>query len=158
RGGADHAAAARQHARGHRRGHRVADLRRFDHDRRVVAARWRHAPGSPADLGGPTLTIPSARQLLSHLDENSYWPAGCGLTLAQAYDRALAVRQLRIARGEQPRGFKVGFTNRGIWPRYNVYRPIWGTVWDTTLSFCDGRGAVSLDGCSEPRIEPETVF
>jgi 2-keto-4-pentenoate hydratase len=100
----------------------------------------------------------SAAQLLAYHDGNRYWPEGCGFTLAQAYEHALAVRDLRIARGEQPLGFKVGFTNRGIWPRYNVYAPIWGTVWNTTLSFCDGRGTVSLAGCCEPRIEPEAVF
>lgn len=96
--------------------------------------------------------------LLRHLDEATPWPAGCGLDLGQAYERALGVRQLRIARGEQPRGYKVGFTNRTIWPRYGVYAPIWGTVWNTTLSFCDGEGEVSLRGTCEPRIEPECVF
>jgi 2-keto-4-pentenoate hydratase len=52
----------------------------------------------------------------------------------------------------------VGFTNRGIWPRYNVFAPIWGTVWDTTLTFCDGRGEVALAGTCQPRLEPEAVF
>jgi hypothetical protein len=26
-------------------------------------------------------------------------------------------------------------------------------VWDTTLSYYEGSGALPLDGCSEPRIE-----
>jgi 2-keto-4-pentenoate hydratase len=96
--------------------------------------------------------------LLRHLDQATPWPAGCGLELGEAYERALSVRQLRIARGEQPRGYKVGFTNRTIWPRYGVFSPIWGTVWNTTLSFCDGQGEVPLTGTCEPRIEPECVF
>jgi 2-keto-4-pentenoate hydratase len=81
-------------------------------------------------------------QLLAHYDDASCWPAGCGLDVSVAYERALSVRQLRIARGERPRGFKVGFTNRNIWRRYEVFAPIWGTVWDTTLAFCEGVGDV----------------
>jgi 2-oxo-3-hexenedioate decarboxylase len=96
--------------------------------------------------------------LLRHLDEATPWPAGCGLSVGEAYERALSVRQLRIARGEQPRGYKVGFTNRGIWPRYGVFAPIWGTVWNTTLSYCEGEGELSLAGTCQPRIEPECVF
>jgi 2-oxo-3-hexenedioate decarboxylase len=96
--------------------------------------------------------------LLRHLDEGTPWASGCGLSVAEAYERALSVRQLRIRRGEQPRGFKVGFTNRTIWPRYGVYGPIWGTVWNTTLSFCQGDGEISLNGLCQPRIEPECVF
>jgi 2-keto-4-pentenoate hydratase len=100
--------------------------------------------------------------LLSHLDSGQLWPvtdgAGPGLDVAAAYQRALEVRQLRIARGELPRGYKIGFTNRGIWPLYNVFAPIWGTVWDTTLAFCDRQGELSLARTCQPRLEPEVVF
>ncbi len=97
-------------------------------------------------------------QLLRHTDECSLWSAGAALDVPQAYERALAVRRLRQARGEQPRGFKVGFTNRGIWPRYNVHQPIWGTVWDSSLVQCDGVAQLPLAGACQPRIEPECVF
>jgi len=97
-------------------------------------------------------------QLLRHHDEATPWTQGCGLVVAEAYERALSVRQLRIARGEQPRGYKIGFTNRTIWERYGVYAPIWATVWNTTLSFCEGEGELSLAGTCQPRIEPECVF
>lgn len=100
--------------------------------------------------------------LLDHLDQGRLWPAPlsaqAGFDLEAAYAKALAVRELRIERGEQPRGYKVGFTNRTIWARYNVFAPIWGTVWDTTLTFCDGEGLVSLARACQPRLEPETVF
>lgn len=100
--------------------------------------------------------------LLDHLDQGRLWPAPlsaqAGFDLDTAYAQALAVRELRIARGEQPRGYKVGFTNRTIWARYNVFAPIWGTVWDTTLTLCDGKGRVSLASTCQPRLEPETVF
>ncbi len=100
--------------------------------------------------------------LLSHLDSGQLWPAGAGaepaLDVAAAYQTALAVRRLRIERGEVPRGYKIGFTNRGIWPVYNVFAPIWGTVWDTTLTLCDGHGQLSLARSCQPRLEPEVVF
>jgi 2-keto-4-pentenoate hydratase len=97
-------------------------------------------------------------ELLRHYDDASAWPASCGTDLHTAYERALSVREMRIARGEQPRGYKIGFTNRTIWERYGVYAPIWGTVWDTTLSLCEGEGALSLARTAHPRIEPECVF
>lgn len=97
-------------------------------------------------------------QLLAHHDTARLWPAGSGLDLPTAYERALSVRQLRIARGERPRGFKVGFTNRTIWPRYQVFAPIWGTVYDSTVAVCEGVGDVSLAGTCQPRLEPECVF
>jgi len=78
--------------------------------------------------------------------------------MACAYQSALEVRKLRQARGEAPRGFKIGFTNRNIWQRYNVFAPIWGTVWDTTLTFCERHGKLSLNGSCQPRLEPEAVF
>ena len=96
--------------------------------------------------------------LLDHLDQGRLWPAPSGLSLDEAYAQALAVRQLRMARGEQPRGYKVGFTNRTIWPRYNVFAPIWGSVWDSTLTLCEGEGSVSLAHTCQPRLEPEVVF
>lgn len=96
--------------------------------------------------------------LLDHLDQGRLWPTPSGLSLDDAYAQALAVRQLRIARGEQPRGYKVGFTNRSIWPRYNVFAPIWGSVWDSTLILCEGEASVSLAHTCQPRLEPEVVF
>lgn len=100
--------------------------------------------------------------LLRHQDDGRVWPhlpgeVG-GTDLAIAYEQALAVRALRIARGERPAGYKIGFTNRTIWERYNVFAPIWGTVWDSGLVHCDGQGAISLSGTCQPRLEPELVF
>ena len=100
--------------------------------------------------------------LLSHYDAGLAWPSASDppprTDTAAAYQDALAVRALRSARGEVPRGYKVGFTNRAIWPVYQVFAPIWGTVWDSTLSFCEGEGTVVLARTCEPRLEPEVVF
>jgi 2-oxo-3-hexenedioate decarboxylase len=81
------------------------------------------------------------------------------LTLAEAFAVAELVRQRRLARGEQPRGWKIGFTNRTIWPRYGVHAPIWGPVWAHTLQLLDGRDiTLPLQGLVQPRVEPEIVF
>lgn len=100
--------------------------------------------------------------ILTKYDAGKLWSQqpshDAAFDVAAAYRSALAVRNRRIARGEVPRGFKIGFTNRNIWPRYGVYAPIWGTVYDTTLTFCDDHGAVSLAKTCQPRIEPEAVF
>ncbi|MGQ2978918.1 MAG: 2-keto-4-pentenoate hydratase [Polaromonas sp.] len=107
--------------------------------------------GLAADISGARL---QARALA--------WPAGVPADLPAGYAAALAVRAARIAAGEGPAGYKVGFTNRTIWPRYQVYAPIWGTVWQGSLSQVDAAGpnagVLSLAGLCEPRIEPEIVF
>ncbi len=104
--------------------------------------------------------------LLAHHDKAQLWPAippsaatsASTLDVPHAYQQALAVRALRVARGEQPRGFKIGFTNRSLWPRYNVFAPVWGTVYSSTVQLCEGQGTVALGGTCQPRIEPEAVF
>ncbi len=100
--------------------------------------------------------------LLQHHDSGELWPAppafNSGHETAQAYQIALKVRALRVERGERPRGYKIGFTNRTIWPLYQVFAPIWGTVWDSSLVHCEGKGQLSLRGTCQPRIEPEVVF
>ena len=101
-------------------------------------------------------------RLLAHQDAGDLWPQDLQNALpsevAQAYQVALSLRALRIARGEQARGFKIGFTNRNIWPLYKVFRPIWGTVYDTTLTHSAGEATLSLQGRCQPRLEPEAVF
>ena len=105
--------------------------------------------------------LSSARLGAAPLD----WPETSPPDLATAYALAQAVREQRINMGEEPVGYKVGFTNRNIWPRYAVFAPIWGTVWKSSLTICDKAspegtrsGVLSLRGLCEPRIEPEIVL
>ena len=79
--------------------------------------------------------------------------------LADAYDVADEIRRLRIAAGDTPRGYKIGFTNRGIWSRYGVHAPIWGPIWNSTLEFASSHGeaTVSLAPFVQPRLEPEVM-
>ncbi len=90
-------------------------------------------------------TLPSAR--------------GTPFTLDDAFAVSDRIRALRVARGETPVGWKIGFTNRSIWDRYGVHAPIWGPVWDTTTTWLDGtRAQVDLAPLCQPRLEPEIVF
>ena len=81
-------------------------------------------------------------------------------TLDRAYAVADEIRRLRIAAGDTPRGYKIGFTNRGIWQRYGVHAPIWGPIWNSTLEFASSanEATVSLAPFVQPRLEPEIVF
>lgn len=78
--------------------------------------------------------------------------------LDYAYRVTAALRRLRLARGEQPVGRKIGFTNRTIWAEYGVYAPIWGDMYETTLRPLASEGLVDLSPLLEPRIEPEIAF
>jgi len=76
-----------------------------------------------------------------------------------AYAAARSLHEHRLDSGWRAVGRKIGFTNRTIWPRYGVYEPIWGTVYDRTLIEARGNQAtVPLAGLVNPRIEPEICF
>jgi 2-oxo-3-hexenedioate decarboxylase len=82
-----------------------------------------------------------------------------GLTADSGYAAARGLHAHRLARGWQPAGRKIGFTNRTIWPRYGVYEPMWGTVYDRTLIHSqNNKATVPLAGLVQPRIEPEICF
>jgi 2-keto-4-pentenoate hydratase len=77
----------------------------------------------------------------------------------QGYAAARALHERRMREGWRPIGRKIGFTNRSIWPRYGVFEPIWGTVYERTLIRAQGAAAtVPLEGLQQPRIEPEICF
>jgi 2-keto-4-pentenoate hydratase len=121
--------------------------------------------GHSAKRLNPPVQTMTPTQLLQHTDSGQLWPAHAGegfTAVPAAYDTALAVRDLRIARGEQVRGYKVGFTNRSIWQRYNVAAPIWGCMWNASVVFFDAadssKNELALSSLCQPRIEPEAVF
>jgi 2-oxo-3-hexenedioate decarboxylase len=102
-----------------------------------------------------------AQRLLQAWDGASLLPlpSADGVDTAEAYRIGERLRQLRLARGEVQRGWKIGFTNRSLWPRYGVFQPMWAPVWSSTLQLLQGsEGRLSLAGLSQPRIEPEVVF
>jgi 2-oxo-3-hexenedioate decarboxylase len=82
------------------------------------------------------------------------------LAVPDAYRAAFALRRLHEADGHRTIGRKLAFTNRTLWPRYNVTAPSWGYVYDSTCFDLSeaGRQVFSLRGIQEPRIEPEIIF
>lgn len=79
--------------------------------------------------------------------------------VATAYDVLHAIETRRRAQGCVSCGRKIGFTNRTIWPRYGVYRPMWAHVWTHSVHQApSGHAALPLAGFVQPRIEPEVVF
>ncbi|MCA1243865.1 hydratase [Stappia stellulata] len=83
-----------------------------------------------------------------------------GFDLAAAYGVSAEIRAHRIAGGETPVGWKIGFTNRTIWDEYDVHAPIWGPVYDSTVDVAtdDTTASCGVARLMEPRIEPEIVF
>ncbi|HET9339760.1 MAG TPA: hydratase [Casimicrobiaceae bacterium] len=77
----------------------------------------------------------------------------------RAYEALASLHARREAQGWRAVGRKIGFTNRTIWPRYGVYRPMWSMVWDRTVVHApSGSATVDIARLHEPRIEPEVVF
>src|SRR5215510_7828577 len=81
-----------------------------------------------------------------------------GFDMDKAYQVTAAMRRLREARGERPIGRKLGFTNRTIWDEYQVFGPIWGDMYATTVREAEGESTLDLAPLIEPRIEPEIAF
>jgi 2-oxo-3-hexenedioate decarboxylase len=109
------------------------------------------------------LNDPRAAELLGALTEGrsiaTFTSRDPSFDTAQAYAVAGEMHRARVARGERPVGRKIGFTNRNIWAEYGVYEPIWGFVYDATVSHArDDRAELALAGLLEPRIEPEIVL
>jgi len=107
-------------------------------------------------MDGAQLAAPADRERLQNIDS--------------AREIQAAVNELRLARGERPLGFKIGFTNRSLWPLYNVAQPIWAPVWDRTVYQSDAGPSVQivdidmnaigkpLRSFLMPRLEPEIVL
>lgn len=80
------------------------------------------------------------------------------LTMNDAYRITALANEMRVAKGYRPVGRKIGFTNRTIWDEYQVYAPIWGDMYATTVQETDGGATLDLSAYLEPRIEPEIAF
>jgi 2-oxo-3-hexenedioate decarboxylase len=104
-----------------------------------------------------------ATELLAALDANGRLaPIAArqpGFDEQAAYRVSAEILRRRQARGERPIGRKLGFTNRTIWPEYGVYTPIWGPVYDSTVTFLPtSSGRVAVGRLAQPRLEPEIVL
>ncbi len=82
-----------------------------------------------------------------------------GFDVASAYAVLDVIEARRRAAGWVPVGRKIGFTNRTIWPRYGVDRPMWAHTWRQTVHHAHaGRARLDISRFVQPRIEPEIVF
>jgi 2-oxo-3-hexenedioate decarboxylase len=104
-----------------------------------------------------------AVELLDALDRGGTVPSivarDPGFGWNEAYAVAAEIFRIRRARGEEPVGRKIGFTNRNIWAEYGATAPIWAHVYDSSLVSAEsGRATVSLKGSVRPRLEPEIAF
>jgi 2-keto-4-pentenoate hydratase len=104
----------------------------------------------------------SAMDLLAAYDEGSPIERTKFLSLTSLEEaEALQKRcvEIRLVRGEHPVGMKIGFTNRSIWPLYNVSHPIWAPVYrETVIHATNNEVGIRLQRVCEPRIEPEIVL
>jgi 2-keto-4-pentenoate hydratase len=110
----------------------------------------------------------SARQTLTAMDLVTAFDDGTSIDrqkflpitlLEQAETLQFNCVKIRSTRGELPVGIKIGFTNRSIWPLYNVTHPVWAPVYRETVLFAKNNSAItSIKNACEPRIEPEIVF
>jgi 2-oxo-3-hexenedioate decarboxylase len=79
--------------------------------------------------------------------------------VAAGYAVLCEIQARRAASGWRPVGRKIGFTNRTLWARYGVDRPMWAHVYAHTVHRApDGRAQLALTSFVQPRIEPEVVF
>ena len=82
-----------------------------------------------------------------------------GFDIPRAYEVLSTITERRRARGWTSLGWKIGFTNRTLWPRYDVWQPMWAPVWDRTLHRAPhGHALLDLAPFVQPRIETEVVF
>ena len=79
-------------------------------------------------------------------------------SIQHAYRVSAALRRLRSKRGERPAGRKIGFTNRNIWPEFNVDAPIWGDMYELTIRKLTQNDRFDLERVCEPLIEPEIAL
>ena len=82
-----------------------------------------------------------------------------GLRLDDAYRVGAEIARLRLSDGWRPAGWKVGFTNSEIWPRWGLDRPIIGPVYrETTFRTVEPDLTVPMGTRAAPRLEVEVVF
>lgn len=79
--------------------------------------------------------------------------------VSAAYRVSAGIAAARVGRGERPVGWKIGYTNRAIQKQYGVMQPIFGRMYDTTVTEVPAGATAhcSLATLAEPRIEPEIV-
>jgi len=117
----------------------------------------------PSDVQGLAFSINQARvenRQLTRLPTQ----ADISLDQSKAYQVAAAICALRRKGGEVPLGRKIGFTNRNIWPEYNIDASNWSYMYDRTVTDIPAQTPFSFTvdvsdmAGLEPKLEPEIIF
>jgi 2-keto-4-pentenoate hydratase len=102
-------------------------------------------------------------QILAAYDDAKLWTPdvkdAIGIEIANAYRIACEVADQRQQRGECLIGYKIGFTTEAAMSSFGLSLPMWGRVWDTTITTTT-RGpstTIHLGNYVQPKIEPELV-
>ncbi|MGP6159274.1 MAG: 2-keto-4-pentenoate hydratase [Vulcanimicrobiaceae bacterium] len=110
-------------------------------------------------MNAPTQPETIAAELLRAWRERSLLEAPSrsvpGFSAAHALAVAERLRELRIACGDRPAGYKVGFTNPAVRAQFSADGMLAATVYESTLAPEPKIEAGRLLG---PRIEPEVVL
>lgn len=85
------------------------------------------------------------------------------LSIADAYEIAKTIADIRIAHGEISVGRKLGFANRKYHAMHALVgaegMPSWSPLFDSTVRYVEeNQGIQSLVGALQPRIQPEIIF
>lgn len=76
------------------------------------------------------------------------------MTWADARRIALARDRLRVADGDTPIGYKLGWTSAAMREALGIERPNWGTLWASQVI----DGVIDLTALIHPKLEPELVY
>lgn len=118
------------------------------------------AAAGPADAARFEADL--TRDLLSARDgcETTRPPTlrAAGFGVDQAYRVGAALDRELQRRGYRRAGWKVGFTNKAIWPRFGLDEPILAPVYDRTVRRARPVAEVSLGTFCAPMVEVEVVF
>jgi len=80
-------------------------------------------------------------------------------SLQQAYDVASHLHTLHLKNGASFVGRKIGFTNPRMWEQYGIEAPIWGSMYQHTVTEVTQDHSIGgLRSLVEPKIEPEIIF
>lgn len=107
-----------------------------------------------------------AHQLLEARNRGRLLPllsAQAPLSIADAYEIAKTIADIRIAQGESWVGRKIGFANNKFHEQHGLAStegmPSWSPLFDSTVRYVeDNHGIQSLAGALQPRIQPEIIF
>ncbi|MEJ0013971.1 MAG: hydratase [Bauldia sp.] len=110
-----------------------------------------------ADIGTIAARVLQAHDAGATIDRIS--DSDAPFDVAAACRVSAEVFAARVRRGERPVGWKIGYTNRAIQKQYGVMQPIFGRMYDSTVTEVPAGATAhcSLAAIAEPRIEPEIV-